>query len=904
MNRGSAAVVATLQRYGFLLAAAAVASSVFTWWTQPDVFLYAGPVFFITFGALFFAIWICYWLLSQDDGDESMHQTSEPIRIGAEAFLRVQYGAIARIAIIAAIVIFVLFLFRDPSVSTGGGHDSVAHDSDNSMPNAGGQADAHTGRARVRELSQMPQLVFGDDIDDDADDLVFDQRSGSKPSGQQRVAAAPRVSGISSTQLATATAFAFCLGAMFSGIAGYVSMWVSVRANVRVASAAARMDYPAAVAISIRGGAFCGLLVVALCVLGLTSLFVLFAAFFPSGASNGGGILGDAFRAARVPHLLVGYGFGASLVALFAQLGGGIYTKAADVGADMVGKVEASIPEDDPRNPAVIADLVGDNVGDCAGRGADLFESIGGEMIGAMILGSEMAADGGLSSPLPFIFFPLVLHSFDLLISSVAVMACTPRRKDTVRTSTPLSPTSPMRDRVSPMMEQGLSGGPGSAAMSTRSAVEAMETFEDALTTLSRGYLIALGLSSVVLLGLCRWLLYVPSVPEAWMYFYGCGLIGCLTSLVFVQVTKYYTDYTYSPVLRIAAASKTGSGTNVIMGVAVGLESTAIPAVMISCALVGSFQLGERSGILTAAGEPTGGLFGTAVATMGMLSTAVYVLAMDTFGPITDNAGGIVEMADLPEGVRAITDRLDAVGNVTKATTKGYSIGAAGLASFLLFRAFLDVVNEMAPPSVQVRTIDIGVPEVFVGGFLGAALVFLFAAWAIAAVGKSAEMVVHEVRLQFTQRPGILLGRERPDYDKCVAIVTHSALREMIRPGLLAVISPLAVGLGARVVGSYTGRVTLGAESVAAFMLFATATGVLLALFLNNAGGAWDNAKKYIETGAAYGGKGSEAHKAAITGDTVGDPFKDTAGPSIHVLIKLLATITLVACPLLIPSGS
>jgi len=300
-------------------------------------------------------------------------------------------------------------------------------------------------------------------------------------------------------------------------------------------------------------------------------------------------------------------------------------------------------------------------------------------------------------------------------------------------------------------------------------------------------------------------------------------------------------------------------------------------------------------GLADASGKQIGGLFGTAVATMGMLSTAVYVLAMDTFGPITDNAGGIVEMSHQPDSVRAITDRLDAVGNVTKATTKGYSIGAAGLASFLLFRAYMDVVNDFA--TTPLTTIDISVPEVFVGGLLGSMLVFLFSSWSIAAVAKTAQEVVNEVRLQFAQKPGILTYKEKPDYDKCVAIVTHSALREMIRPGMLVILTPIVVGLLMRTIGSYTKRPTLGAEAVAALMLFATATGVLMALFLNNAGGAWDNAKKYIETGA-HGGKGSEAHKAAVTGDTVGDPFKDTAGPSIHVLIKLLATITLVACPL------
>lgn len=650
-------------------------------------------------------------------------------------------------------------------------------------------------------------------------------------------------SGVGRVSSAFITVISFLLGALCSGIAGYVGMWVSVRANVRVSSAA-RRSAREALQIAVRAGGFSAIIVVGMAVLGIA---ILYAAFYVwLGVDSHG-----SMKVTDLPLLLVGYGFGASFVALFAQLGGGIYTKAADVGADLVGKVEQGIPEDDPRNPAVIADLVGDNVGDCAARGADLFESIAAEIISAMILGGTMAQRCKIEDPSGFILFPLVVHSFDLVISSAGIF-------------------------------------------SIRGTRDAGIAVEDPMRILEKGYSITIVLAVITFGASTRWLLYTEQAPSAWLNFALCGLVGIITAYIFVWITKYYTDYKYEPVRTLALASSTGHGTNIIAGVSLGLESTALPVLVISVAIIFSFWLGHNSGLLDEAGNPTGGLFGTAVATMGMLSTAAYVLTMDMFGPIADNAGGIVEMSQQPESVREITDVLDAVGNTTKATTKGFAIGSAALASFLLFSAYMDEVAAFA--RVPFKEVDIAIPEVFVGGLLGSMLIFLFSAWACSAVGRTAQEVVNEVRRQFIERPGIMDYQEKPDYGRCVAIVASASLREMIKPGALAIISPIVVGLVFRVLGHYIGHPLLGAKVVAALLMFATVSGILMALFLNTAGGAWDNAKKYIETGA-LGGKGSDTHKAAITGDTVGDPFKDTAGPSIHVLIKMLATITLVMAP-------
>merc|ERR1740121_3537772 len=387
-------------------------------------------------------------------------------------------------------------------------------------------------------------------------------------------------------------------------------------------------------------------------------------------------------------------------------------------------------------------------------------------------------------------------------------------------------------------------------------------------------------------------LLYTEAHPAAWMHFAACGLIGLATAFIFILVTQYYTDFNYPPVKEIAAASLTGHGTNVIAGMAVGMRACAAPACIISVALLSSYKLGRSA----FDGAANAGLFGTAVATMGMLSTVAFVLAMDVFGPITDNAGGVVEMSDQPEHVRDITDTLDAVGNTTKAITKGFSVGSACLACFLLFSAFLDEVSEIG--GVRLESVDIAIPEVFLGGIAGATLVFYFSGQCMTAVGSAAQEVVNNVRNQFRERPGIMDGSQKPDYTSCVTIVTQAALREMIAPGAIAACVPLLVGFVFRLI-SGTSDPLIGAKAIAGFLMFATVTGVLLAIFLNTAGGAWDNAKKYIEKGV-HGGKGSSAHKAAVTGDTVGDPCKDTSGPSLHVLMKLLSTITLVCAPLFV----
>ena len=658
-----------------------------------------------------------------------------------------------------------------------------------------------------------------------------------------------REAGVSRASFAALTTVAFLLGAACSAASGYVGMWVSVRANVRVAGAARRSAREALV-VALRAGGFAAIVVVAMTVFGVSSLFAIFSWLYGVGSEGG-------LSAHEIPLMLVGYGFGASFVALFAQLGGGIYTKAADVGADLVGKVEAGIPEDDPRNPAVVADLVGDNVGDCSARGADLFESIAAEVISAMILGGAMAKRANVADPTGFIMFPLVVHAMDCVVSAAGIMSVA--------------------------ADVGALGHPAGKR-------------EDPYEVLKGGYAVALGLSVVGFAASTRFMLAVPDATGAWWHFFGCGMIGSAAAYAFVFIAQYYTDYKYPPVRVIAEASTTGHGTNIIAGVGVGMESTAAPVVVISAAIVASYWCGQTAGLVDAAtGKPIGGLFGTAVATMGMLSTAAYVLTMDVFGPIADNAGGIVEMSEQPESVRDITDQLDSVGNTTKATTKGYAIGSAALASFLLFSAYMDEVASFTGKAFD--AVDIAVPEVFVGGLLGSMIVYLFTAFACTAVGRSAQEVVTEVRRQFAERPGIMTRECKPDYSRCVSIVARSALREMIKPGLLAVLGPVAVGVAFRYVGAWTGQELLGARAVAGMLMFATVSGILMALFLNTAGGAWDNAKKYVETGA-HGGKNSEAHKAAVTGDTVGDPFKDTAGPSIHVLIKMLATITLVMAPM------
>jgi K(+)-stimulated pyrophosphate-energized sodium pump len=638
------------------------------------------------------------------------------------------------------------------------------------------------------------------------------------------------------SQLALWTTLSFMLGALCSVAAGYMGMWTSIRSNIRTAAGATR-DMNSALQPALRGGAVSGFFVVALSLLGVAGLFAIVKA---------SGVTEDV---TKIPLLIVGYGFGASFVALFAQLGGGIYTKAADVGADLVGKVEAGIPEDDPRNPAVVADLVGDNVGDCAGRGADLFESTAAENIGAMILAAGLykanaaTFEGSGLTLLGVLLFPLVARAFGIIASIIGILFTKVKSEQ-----------------------------------------------EDPMKALNRGYYITSVLAMIGFYVAARWLLG----DEYYFNFFLCGLIGVLTSIAFVLITQYYTEYKYRPVKSIAEASQTGPATNIISGIAVGMESTGYPVLVIAAAIIGAYFLGESSGLAHA------GLFGTAVATMGMLGTAAYILAMDTFGPITDNAGGIVEMSQQPKEIRDRTDRLDSVGNTTKALTKGYAVGSAALAAFLLFSAYLDEVK-IYMPSFD-GAINLNKPEVFVGATFGAMLVFLFSSMAIKAVGRAAYSIINNVRDQFKNNPGIMAGTSKPDYGQCVDIATKAALKEMVMPGLLVVGMPIAVGLVFKWL--YVGNGSpihgaSGAEVVGGLLMVGTIVGILVALFLNNGGGAWDNAKKYIETGA-YGGKKSDPHKASVVGDTVGDPFKDTAGPSLHVLIKLLSTITLVLAPLFI----
>ncbi len=606
----------------------------------------------------------------------------------------------------------------------------------------------------------------------------------------------------------------FLIGAACSLIAGYIGMFVSIRANVRTASAV-QTSLNRALRIALHGGAVSGLFVVGMSLLGVGGLFYLY---------------GGMQNPTQVPLEIVGFGFGASFVALFAQLGGGIYTKAADVGADLVGKVEVGIPEDDPRNPAVIADLVGDNVGDCAGRGADLFESTAAENIGAMILGVALYPKFGLGG----ILFPLFARACGLIATMVGLL------------------------------------------------VVKVKENEDPMKALNRGYYVT------TVLAMIGFYIAVWKLLGNNLWFFLAGIIGILTALSFVYITQYYTEYRFRPVKSIAEASQTGAATNIITGFSVALESTGMPVIVISAALIGSYYCG-RAALPDISGA---GLYGTAIATMGMLAPCAYILAMDTFGPITDNAAGIIEMSKSPEEIRRKTDRLDAVGNTTKALTKGYAIGSAALAAFLLFSAYLDEVQKVTGIPVQV---DLTRIPVFVGALIGAALVFVFSAFAIRAVGRAAYYVINEVRRQFLSDPGIMEGTSKPDYGRCVDIVTRGALKEMILPGMLPVLVPVAVGVSFKYLPVSAGRP--GAEAVAALLMVGTIAGILMANMMNNGGGAWDNAKKFIETGM-FGGKGSDTHKAAVVGDTVGDPFKDTAGPSIHVLIKLLSTITLVLAPL------
>lgn len=633
-------------------------------------------------------------------------------------------------------------------------------------------------------------------------------------------------------------AAAFLIGAFFSALSGFIGMYVSVNANIRTASAA-RNSLKEAFTTSFRGGAISGIAVASLSLLGVFALIMLFDVML--------GGMGLALE-----HI-VGYAFGASLAALFAQLGGGIYTKAADVGADLVGKVEAGIPEDDPRNPAVIADLVGDNVGDCAGRGADIFESTAAEIIGSMIIGFaayKVVKDLGLAevNALAYVVFPLVLMAFGLIASLIGI-----------------------------------------------SLVRLKDEDSSLHSALNFGYFVTAGLSFLALVVVSNQLL-----GDAWLHFVGCGAIGIVLGVAIVYITQYYTSGDWRPVKEIAKASETGPATNIISGFAMGLETTVLPVIAISLTLVGSFLLGQEAGLAMglistdAAALFVFGLYGTAVATIAMLASAAFILAEDTFGPIADNAGGIIEMSHQPDEIRDRTDRLDSAGNTTKALTKGYAMASAGLAAFLLFAAYFEIVaNLKGIELIDAFVVNLGDPTIFVAGLIGGMLVFIFSGLAIRAVGNAAFEMINEVRRQFREIPGIMEGTGKPRYDQCVDIATKGALRAMVLPAMLPIIVPVALGLIYRFAGFDA------PAAVGALIMVGTMVGILMANLLNNGGGAWDNAKKYIEEGN-HGGKGSPAHAAAVVGDTIGDPFKDTAGPSIHVLVKLLATISLVTASLFV----
>jgi len=635
------------------------------------------------------------------------------------------------------------------------------------------------------------------------------------------------IEGITAFGIAWRTGVAFMAGALCSAVSGFVGMIIAVKSNARCASAS-QHSLKEAVDVALRGGAVPGFLIVALSLLGVTAIYFAY---------------GGASTPNIAPHLIVGFGFGASFVALFAQLGGGIYTKAADMGADLVGKVEAGIPEDDPRNAAVIADLVGDNVGDCAGRGADLFESTAAENIGAMILGIVIYT---ITGNVAWILFPLVVRAFGLIASMIGILSVRIRGE------------------------------------------------ENPMSALNRGFYVAIALSIVGMLITVPLMLNTDKYPIQWWWLFAAGAVGILTSVAVVFVTQYYTEARFRPVKSIVEASKTGPATNIVTGTSVGFETTLATAVVIGVALLLSYWLGTMTGLLGA------GAFGTAVATMGMLMTCPFILSEDTFGPITDNANGINQMAGAGENIRRITDRLDAVGNTTKALTKGYAMVSAGLAAFLLFQAYLDRVAFLRGVATF-NDVNLARVEVFVGALLAVMLVFLFSSLAIRAVSSTASKIIEEVRRQFREFPGILTGETRPDYARAVDITARASLRGMILPGLLPVVAPVIIGVAFKPFANYD-----SAMVVAALLMVGTIAGIMMASFMNNGGGAWDNAKKYIEDGQLKDengnsiGKGSATHAAAVVGDTVGDPFKDTAGPSLHVLVKLLSTITLVMCPLFI----